>query len=347
MTYDSPFFSVLIPSYNRPNELRRCLESVLSSDCDDYEIVVSDDNSPRSEEIREVIDSFDSEKIRFFRQSRNLREPGNKNFLVSQAAGRYNIILGDDDTLDARSLYFLKEYIRRKPMSDIYGLGYNIVDEVGNFISNHASTKSLRLEEFRSRTLALEAGLLPMALFHPATFCCRTGLEKEMPYREDVGIGEDLCFLLEALLAKKSIQIVPRAVFNWRKVQDTESVSQGNQSGQFLASFVAKQRMYNVLASCPVSDYQIRKHILSPSFRFKFMYLELMRLKDVTSVDLDQHMDQGLIVEYKRLKKSAIWRLYFLMVKPIRVLQLCSLVGTIHAFRILFRRKLNKRLLTR
>jgi glycosyltransferase involved in cell wall biosynthesis len=336
MTGDKPFFSILIPSYNRPYELKRCLESVLRSDFTDFEIVVSDDNSPRQDEIVEVVSSFESvSKIRFFKQPKNLKEPDNKNFLVKQASGKFNIVLGDDDTLCRNSLSFLNEHIGCNPISDIYGFGYNIVDEDGNLLSSYASTKTVLLNSIRSRLLVLEAGLLPMSLFHPATFCCRAGLEIEIPYRNNVGIGEDLCFLLQAVVNNHSIQIVPAALFNWRKVQDVESISQGNQSAQFLASFDSKRLIHKFLVSNPTPEPQINKRISSVRFRFNFMYLELLRLRSVECIDYREYMDQEMIDEFMHIKKSIFWNLNSLLIRPLRAVHLCSLVGIFEALKII------------
>lgn len=338
MNGDTPFFSILVPSYNRPDELRRCLDSILQSDFLGFEIIVSDDNSPRQAEVAEVVSSFESDKIRFFKQPLNLREPDNKNFLVKQAAGKFNIVLGDDDTLCKRSLHLLYEHISRNPVSDIYGFGYNIVDEGGNLLSTYASTKTVLLNKTRSRLLVVEAGLLPMTLFHPATFCCKAGLEIDLPYRNDVGIGEDLCFLIQAVLNNHSIQIVPEALFNWRKVQDVDSVSQGNQSAQFLASFESKRRIHGFLLSESTNEDQIHKHISSIRFRFNFMYSELMRLDSLKPSDLSQHMDDEMIAEFLILQKSTFWKFNYFLIRPLRFFHLCSLVGVLDAFKILWTR---------
>ena len=53
MSLGKPFFSILVPSYNRPFELKRCVDSVLRSSFNNFEIIVSDDNSPLREGSRE------------------------------------------------------------------------------------------------------------------------------------------------------------------------------------------------------------------------------------------------------------------------------------------------------
>lgn len=339
MDVERPFFSILIPSYNRPTELKRCIQSVLQSAFTDFEIIISDDNSPRQAEIENIVFSVGSaSKVRFYKQLINLKEPGNKNFLVNQATGHFNIILCDDDTLCEDSLGFLNEYININPNSDIYGFGYKIVDEVGNSLSAYVSTKTIKIDNISSRLLTLEAGLLPMSLFHPATFCCRSGLEMQIPYRHDVGIGEDLCFLLQAIVSNHSIEIVPKILFNWRKVQDIDSISQGNQSAEFLASFASKRLIYNFLSSGYISDFNIKRRISTVRFRFKFLYIELLRLANVERIDFGQHMDKEMLDEFMCIKYSIFWRLNLFFIRPLRAFDLFLLVGFIDFFKIMYTR---------
>ena len=339
MDVQRPFFSILIPSYNRPTELKRCIQSVLQSAFTDFEIIISDDNSPRQAEIEDVVLSLGSaSKVRFYKQLINLKEPGNKNFLVNQATGYFNIVLGDDDTLCQDCLCFLNEYININPNSDIYGFGYQIVDEVGHSLSAYVSTKTIKIDNISSRLLTLEAGLLPMSLFHPATFCCRSGLEMQIPYRNDVGIGEDLCFLLQAIVSNHTIEIVPKILFNWRKVQDIDSVSQGNQSAEFLASFDSKRLIYGFLSSGYISDFNIKRRISAVRFRFNFLYIELLRLANVERIDLEQYMDKEMMDEYIGIKYSIFWRLNSFFIRPLRAFDLFCLVGFIHGFKIMYTR---------
>ena len=52
MRNQQPFFSIVIPTYNRPEKLKSCLESLtcLDYDSDRFEIVLVDDGSPQSSE---------------------------------------------------------------------------------------------------------------------------------------------------------------------------------------------------------------------------------------------------------------------------------------------------------
>ena len=56
MRTDGPFFSVIIPSYNRAERLRRTIESIRLQSFQDLEVIVCDDGS--SDHTREVATSF-------------------------------------------------------------------------------------------------------------------------------------------------------------------------------------------------------------------------------------------------------------------------------------------------
>jgi len=343
MSDEIPFFSILIPSYNRPDELRRSISSIILGSFKDYEIIISDDNSPKKDEIETVVKSFGSaEKIRFYQQASNLKEPDNKNFLVNQARGKFNIVLADDDTFVKEALSYLYNYIAVEPKSDLYGFGYKIVDEHGRRLSDHRASKSLNLKSNSSRLKLLEAGLLPMQLFHPATFCCRAGLEKALPYSSQVGIGEDLFFLFELILNNYSITVAPKTLLNWRKVQDIASVKQGNQSAEYLASFKSKLLIYELLLSYSEAPQWIAKNIRTLDYRFKFLYVELLRntaLIHLTPQELNVEMDK----EFAFIKASYFWRLKFALVRLTRFFDLVSLLGLSQAFSILIRTFWNRK----
>ena len=51
----TPFFSVLIPSYNRPEYIGELINSFLNGKFQDFEIIISDDCSPKRDQIKERI----------------------------------------------------------------------------------------------------------------------------------------------------------------------------------------------------------------------------------------------------------------------------------------------------
>ena len=62
---ERPRYSIVIPTRQRHETLRACLQTVVNQRSDDYEIVVADNAS--SPETREVCESFRSPKLRHLR----------------------------------------------------------------------------------------------------------------------------------------------------------------------------------------------------------------------------------------------------------------------------------------
>ncbi|MCV3273403.1 glycosyltransferase family 2 protein [Roseobacter sinensis] len=60
-----PQIAVIIPSYNRPAQLERCLRALMAQDAVDFEVVVVDDGSPTP--LQEVCAAF-GDKVRCLRQ---------------------------------------------------------------------------------------------------------------------------------------------------------------------------------------------------------------------------------------------------------------------------------------
>ena len=90
----TPFFSVIIPVYNRAELLRRAIQSVLAQSCQDFEIVVVDDGS--QDDPRSVVDSFHDPRIRFMSQP-NGGGGKARNTAIDQARGRFVAPLDCDD----------------------------------------------------------------------------------------------------------------------------------------------------------------------------------------------------------------------------------------------------------
>jgi len=93
----SPYFSVVVFTYNRASLLRDCITSILSQSFSDFELVISDNCSDDNTE--EVSRSFGDERIRYFRNESNLGLRGNLEAGTSHALGEIVFLMGDDDIL--------------------------------------------------------------------------------------------------------------------------------------------------------------------------------------------------------------------------------------------------------
>jgi glycosyltransferase involved in cell wall biosynthesis len=95
----SPLVSIGLPSYNRPDGLRRSLEQAVNQTYQNLEIIISDNFSDDEAAIRAVIDPFmkADKRIKYFRQAKNEGVAFNFKFLLAQATGEYFMWVADDD----------------------------------------------------------------------------------------------------------------------------------------------------------------------------------------------------------------------------------------------------------
>jgi glycosyltransferase involved in cell wall biosynthesis len=102
---DSHLVTIGILSYNRPNDLRDAILSVINQTYSNLEIIISD-NGSKVIESKEIIKEFAAKdnRIKFFLHDVNQGPLFNFEFLLKQAKGEYFIWLADDD-------YFLPNYI--------------------------------------------------------------------------------------------------------------------------------------------------------------------------------------------------------------------------------------------
>jgi len=90
-------FSVLLPTRNRQEYLRYAIESVLQQDYQNWEIIISDNDS--EQDIKGYIASLADPRIKYFRTSTFVPVTDNWNNALEKNTGDYIIMLGDDDCL--------------------------------------------------------------------------------------------------------------------------------------------------------------------------------------------------------------------------------------------------------
>ncbi len=89
-----PFFSVVIPLYNRAHLVADTIQSVRSQDWTDYEIIVVDDGS--RDDPEPVIGAIGDPRVRYIRQE-NAGGGAARNRGIEAAVGRYIAFLDSDD----------------------------------------------------------------------------------------------------------------------------------------------------------------------------------------------------------------------------------------------------------
>lgn len=90
-----PRVSIVIPTCNRPELLKRALNSVLNQTYQDFEIIVVDDGQKESAE--DVVGQFNGERIKYIKHAERKGGAVARNTGIKSAQGEFIAFLDDDD----------------------------------------------------------------------------------------------------------------------------------------------------------------------------------------------------------------------------------------------------------
>lgn len=131
-----PYFSIIIPLYNKAPYVRKAVESVVGQTYTDWELVVVDNGS--TDGSGEIVAGFSDARIRMVRLEENMGPGAARNYGVAcqgdlkaatqnNPASPYICFLDADDWWEPTFLEEMAGLIERHPDAGIYGTGYYIV----------------------------------------------------------------------------------------------------------------------------------------------------------------------------------------------------------------------------
>ena len=216
-------------------------------------------------------------------------------------AGMQTILVCDDDELLPHALQTLRGYIDRVPDQDLYMFGYRVIDASGRNRCDRVAPKPFEIGPNQPGLVRrmFEATWLPFLVCHPATFCCRYGVEKVIPYRQDVCTADDFMFLLECLNNGRRMYVIPECLMMYRWVEaSTTADAQSNQSADDLIVMKAYAKVYYALQTRTDMHPSISAFIHEIKYRQRFLYDLMIRRStskiDAASLDLQSAHRQEL-----------------------------------------------------
>ncbi len=134
-------FSVVIPTRNRLEYLKSAVSSVLRQDYDNWELVISDNDS--SENIQEYVLSLHEPRIKYSRSEEFISVTKNWNRAIDLSTGDYVILIGDDDCLMQSAFSIVYKIIKEHSCPELIfanGLMYVYPGVFPYFPSGHLTT---------------------------------------------------------------------------------------------------------------------------------------------------------------------------------------------------------------
>lgn len=124
---NQPLVSIYIPTYNRPVELRRAVESCLAQTYPYFEIIITDNST--NDESAKMIASLNDSRLRFYSNGGNIGPHPSAMKAMSLCTGKYMKPLMDDDLLKPRCLELMVKALEENPTVGLVMAPMDLIDE--------------------------------------------------------------------------------------------------------------------------------------------------------------------------------------------------------------------------
>lgn len=193
-----PFFSIIIPTYNRAAFLSRAIISVLQQSFTDFECIIVDDAS--TDTTQEIVCGFTDPRIRYIKNEQNLERCRSRNLGMAQAKGNYICFLDSDDYHESFHLETLYDEIvsRSYPKALFFT---NAWDEQNGIRSERVCPLLSEYSVFH---------YIATYTFNPQRMCVHAEIAKHASFDPEVYVCEDLDFAARVACEYPIIQIPVR-----------------------------------------------------------------------------------------------------------------------------------------
>jgi len=117
---EAPYFSIIMPAYNRASMIDKAIESIIKQTFPDWELIIIDDASEDNTE--EVVRQFNEPRIVYLKNISNIERSASRNKGIDSAKGEFICFLDSDDYFKHNRLEILFNAIeeRKKPVALFY-----------------------------------------------------------------------------------------------------------------------------------------------------------------------------------------------------------------------------------
>ncbi|MDC0459760.1 glycosyltransferase [Crocinitomicaceae bacterium] len=194
----NPFYSVVLPTFNRSDFITGAINSLLNQTFDDWELIIVDDGS--TDNTKEVVEQYSKKdpRIKYVYQKNSERSAARNNG-IDKAKGNFVCFLDSDDEYDKNHLKILYDEI------------HNSVEKSNHFFITNAQIKSKdRKKKLKNKVIVRSNSLETILLnsITPGQLCIPSKLIKENLFNTDIRISEDTDLLIR-LAKNNTYKILP------------------------------------------------------------------------------------------------------------------------------------------
>lgn len=273
---NSPFFSIILPTYNRASFIDKAISSVLAQTFTDWELIIVDDGS--TDNTKDIIKKYSeiNNNIKYIYQSNKERSAARNNG-IDKAKGQYICFLDSDDYYLENHLQTLYDDISSKnfPVSFFFVLrGFD-------------SNGELTFPPLINVKVKTNVELLFNIMIATPQACIHKQILNNFRFNKCFNIGEDLELWSRIVNKYPIIKVNKHTVISTNHEENSVNLSSGNFFKENLK--VVRYIFKNKNVSYKISRYQkhlsisncyfgIARYYLQNNMRFKAIYNLIMSI---------------------------------------------------------------------
>ncbi|MGP8200129.1 MAG: glycosyltransferase family 2 protein [Limisphaerales bacterium] len=250
---NTPLVTICIPTYNRPDYLRRTIASCLAQTCTDFEIVITD-NSTNDESARMVANIGDP-RIRYYSNNGNIGSLASHLRVVSLARGKYVQLGQDDDLIKPTFLELMVEAFEKNPTVGVVMAPMALIDENDRRIYPKFYLFRTKMYRYRYQVgdgLVERKRVLRDFLTGPEYPCCvpsgmmyrAEALMKTLPFDDRAGFAGDLDTCMK-IAPDWDYYYIDQVLSAWRFMPSNHTMSQSKRGWKIEAWYFITRRCLN------------------------------------------------------------------------------------------------------
>ncbi|MBX2838877.1 MAG: glycosyltransferase family 2 protein [Gammaproteobacteria bacterium] len=263
-----PFFSIVIPTYNRASSIAHTLEGCFKQTFEDFEVIVVDDGS--SDNTVDVLSEIKDPRLVVIEQQ-NAGPAAARNSGAKAAQGRYVAYLDSDDVWYPE---FLQDaHVELKKTPDVFLYGQIIIDRgVGRYWIK--PERALGADESLFDFLYVEGGFIQTStMIVPKTLC------EKVQWNESITFGDNDQYAIDCWRTGIPFRMMPRALTLYADVMTSDALSQ-------LPIFDANSEKYTNFFGWMTQQQPFMSDKAWLGFRARFESVNLARSKPLSSMGL-------------------------------------------------------------
>lgn len=210
---NQPLLSIIVPVYKIECKwLEKCICSVVSQHYRNWELVLVDDASERSD-LKQLMNSWAlrDTRIRVYYLERNLGIAGATNFGIKRATGEFIGFLDHDDELTPDALTWIVWALNKYPDAIWFYSDEDLITPAGKCHSLHFKP------DFSPEFLLSNMYTCHFSVYSAEVLSKVGGFRREFEGSQD----HDLALRLSEIVPREKVVHIPRVLYHWRMIPDS------------------------------------------------------------------------------------------------------------------------------